>query len=183
MSTYVAAFSPDRRMLATGGNASGISLWDIASARETRQLRGHTSMVARLAYTPDGKILASGNPDGVISLWNTALGTELLPATGHQDSVESIAVSPNGRLLASASLDRTVRLWDLTTAKVAGNGGYNITGTFYLAGGLADLQGNGDASIASQVVALLMKSGGNGVTAINWSAPATAPTRVISLVE
>ena len=70
-----------------------------------------------------------------------------------------------------------------TTAKVAGNGGYNITGTFYLAGGLADLQGNGDASIASQVVALLMKSGGNGVTAINWSAPATAPTRVISLVE
>jgi hypothetical protein len=69
------------------------------------------------------------------------------------------------------------------TALVNGNGGYNVTGTFYLAGGLANLQGNGDASIASQVVALLMKSGGNGVTAINWSAPATAPTRVISLVE
>jgi hypothetical protein len=59
----------------------------------------------------------------------------------------------------------------------------NITGTLYDAGGLADLQGNGDASVASQVVALLMQSGGNGVTNINWSAPNTAPTRVISLVE
>jgi hypothetical protein len=39
------------------------------------------------------------------------------------------------------------------------------------------------ASVASQVVTLLMKSGGNGATNINWSAGATAPTRIISLVE
>ena len=69
------------------------------------------------------------------------------------------------------------------TALVAGNGSMNITGTLYVAGGLTDLQGNGDASIASQVVTLLMQSGGNGVTNIAWSAGATAPTRVISLVE
>jgi hypothetical protein len=69
------------------------------------------------------------------------------------------------------------------TALVAGNGLYNVTGTFYVAGGLTDLQGNGDASIASQVVTLLMKSGGNGVTNINWAAGVTAPTRIISLVE
>jgi hypothetical protein len=69
------------------------------------------------------------------------------------------------------------------TALVAGNGGCNITGTFYVAGGLADLQGNGDASIASQVVALLMKSGGNGTTNIVWSGAPTARTRVLGLVE
>jgi hypothetical protein len=69
------------------------------------------------------------------------------------------------------------------TALVAGNGQYNVTGTFYVAGGLTDLQGNGDASIASQVVTLLMKSAGNGVTNINWSAGNTAPTRIISIVE
>jgi hypothetical protein len=69
------------------------------------------------------------------------------------------------------------------TALVAGNGLYQITGTFYVAGGLTDLQGNGDASLASQVVSLLMTSGGNGVTNINWDATATAPTRLISLVE
>jgi hypothetical protein len=69
------------------------------------------------------------------------------------------------------------------TALVAGNGLYNVTGTFYVAGGLTDLQGNGDASIASQVVTLLMQSGGNGVTNINWNVGLTAPTRIISIVE
>jgi hypothetical protein len=69
------------------------------------------------------------------------------------------------------------------TALVAGNGLYNVTGTFYVAGGLTDLQGNGDASIASQVVTLLMQSGGNGNTNINWSVGLTAPTRIISIVE
>jgi len=69
------------------------------------------------------------------------------------------------------------------TAKVAGNGSYNVTGTFYIAGGLTDLQGNGDASIASQVVTLLMKAGGNGATNIVWSGPPTARSRLIQLVE
>jgi hypothetical protein len=69
------------------------------------------------------------------------------------------------------------------TTIVSGNGGYNITGTFYLADGLAQLQGNGDASVASQVVCLLMTSGGNGVTNINWAGAPTARTRIIGLVE
>jgi hypothetical protein len=69
------------------------------------------------------------------------------------------------------------------TAIVAGNGLFNVTGTFYLPDGLAQLQGNGDASIASQVIAQLMTSGGNGQTNIVWSGPPTARTRNIGLVE
>jgi hypothetical protein len=69
------------------------------------------------------------------------------------------------------------------TTVVAGNGNYNVTGTFYLADGLAQLQGNGDASIASQVVTLLMTAGGNGVTNIVWGGPPTARFRNIGLVE
>jgi hypothetical protein len=69
------------------------------------------------------------------------------------------------------------------TAKIAGNGFYNVTGTVYAAGGLADVQGNGDASIASQVVSLLMTAGGNGVTNIVWAGPPSARTRILQLVE
>jgi hypothetical protein len=70
-----------------------------------------------------------------------------------------------------------------STAKVAGNGNYNVTGTFYTANGLTDLQGNGDASIASQVVTRFMKAGGNGQTNIVWAGPPSARTRKIQLVE
>jgi hypothetical protein len=69
------------------------------------------------------------------------------------------------------------------TALISGNGSFNVTGTVYVPDGLAQLQGNGDASIASQVVSLLMTSGGNGVTSIPWAGPPSARTRIICLVE
>jgi hypothetical protein len=69
------------------------------------------------------------------------------------------------------------------TAKIAGNGNFNVTGTVYAADGLSDLQGNGDASIASQVVSLLMKASGNGATNIVWAGPPSSRKRTIQLVE
>jgi hypothetical protein len=72
---------------------------------------------------------------------------------------------------------------DTSTAKIAGNGGYNVTGTVYVPAGLADLQGNGDASIAGQVISWTMKAGGNGQTNIVWAGPPVAPVRQLQLVE
>jgi hypothetical protein len=69
------------------------------------------------------------------------------------------------------------------TAKVAGDGLYNVTGTVYVPAGLTDLQGNGDASIASQVITWTMKAGGNGQTNIVWAGPPVAPIRQLQLVE
>jgi hypothetical protein len=70
-----------------------------------------------------------------------------------------------------------------TTSLITGNGKFNITGTMYVPDALIQLQGNGDASIASQVVALLMSSGGNGTTNIVWNGPPTGRMRVMQLVE
>ena len=69
------------------------------------------------------------------------------------------------------------------TARIAGNQGMNITGTLYVPAGLTQLQGSGDASLASQVISLLMRSVGDGVTNIDWAGPSTARMRVIQLVE
>jgi hypothetical protein len=69
------------------------------------------------------------------------------------------------------------------TAYIGGNGGYNVTGTFYSADGLVKLDGNGASSIASQVVSRFMTSGGNGATNIIWAGPPTARVRVLQLVE
>jgi hypothetical protein len=69
------------------------------------------------------------------------------------------------------------------TALIAGNGLFNVTGTVYVPNGLFDAQGNGDVSIAGQVVAWQMKAGGLGDININWPAGPTAPMRVLQLVE
>src|SRR4051794_31076208 len=35
------AFSPDRKLLASGDHRSPLHLWDLSTGREVRQLRGH----------------------------------------------------------------------------------------------------------------------------------------------
>jgi hypothetical protein len=46
---------------------------------------------------------------------------------------------------------------------VTGNGKYNITGTFYVAGGNLKLAGNGDSGMGSQYISNTLSSVGNGV--------------------
>ncbi|GIW80534.1 MAG: hypothetical protein KatS3mg105_2341 [Gemmatales bacterium] len=67
--------------------------------------------------------------------------------------------------------------------KVAGNGQFNITGTFYAAGGDVAIEGNGDTSVAGQVIANQIVVGGNGETNIKYNGPDAPAARVIQLVE
>jgi WD40 repeat protein len=127
------ALSPDGMLLATGGGAQEISLWQIeapapgadggceqdASFRATLRstFAGHTSSVFSLAFSRDGKWLASGGFDQTVRLWSVPDGTEQAVLDGHTGPVRSVAFSSDGRRLASASSDGTVRLWDVKTAR------------------------------------------------------------------
>src|SRR5262245_57179569 len=51
-------FSPDGKILATGGNDSIIRLWNATTGQELRQLAGHRQGVYSLTYSPDGRTLA-----------------------------------------------------------------------------------------------------------------------------
>ena len=110
-------FSPDGKLLATGGDAAEVRLWQVADGKPLLTYRGHTHWVLSIAFSPDGQTLASSSNDQTVKLWDVNTGQCLRTLHGHTNWVWSVAFSPDGRTLASASFDRTIRLWDVSSGQ------------------------------------------------------------------
>jgi WD40 repeat protein len=116
------AFSPDGRLLASGGLDNRIVLWDINTRQPIRDpLAGHQGSILSLTFSPGGDILASGSDDDTILLWDMQTFQPIgQPLKGHRDSVHSVAFSPDGKFLASGSWDDSIILWDVATQQQVG---------------------------------------------------------------
>lgn len=120
------AFSPDGKLIASSESIHHeVKLWDAATGRELRTLKGHSSFVSSVAFSPDGKQIVSGSDDLTVKLWNLETGKEMLSFAEHSQSVTCVAFSQDGRRIASGSKDDTLKIWDaLTGSKIA-----NLTGS------------------------------------------------------
>src|SRR5947209_12089825 len=64
------AYSPDGKMLASGGWDNLVRVWDAESGKELGRCQGHTDAVWPVLFSPDGKLLASAGRDGTVRLWD-----------------------------------------------------------------------------------------------------------------
>ena len=86
LSVVAVAFSPDGKILATGGQINEVALWDATTGKERLSFdQGESgySAVVSLRFSPDGKSLASGNDRGTVRIWDVATGQLLAALKGH----------------------------------------------------------------------------------------------------
>ena len=106
-------FSPNGKILASGGSDSRVKLWNAENGRLLFTREGHLSEVTNISFRPDGKILASSSDEGNVRVWNLENGLEISTLEGHLGRVTSVMFSPDGKTLASAGIDNTIKLWNL----------------------------------------------------------------------
>ena len=58
-------------ILCTGADKR-ILIWDVGSASQQCELRGHKDTVYQLVFSRDGALLASGGGDNTVKLWDVA---------------------------------------------------------------------------------------------------------------
>jgi WD40 repeat protein len=129
------AFVPDGKVLASGGTARGITLWDVATGKKLR-IAGE-GPVGSFTFKPDGEVMASApddtiSPDGkliastsyddalkrwTIKLFESASNTPLRSLQSDNDSLNPIAFSADGKLVAGVNGENTIALWDVASGK------------------------------------------------------------------
>ncbi|XP_035508076.1 transducin-like enhancer protein 3-B isoform X2 [Morone saxatilis] len=106
---------PDGRTLIVGGEASTLTIWDLASQtpRIKAELTSSAPACYALAISPDAKVCFSCCSDGNIAVWDLHNQTLVRQFQGHTDGASCIDISNDGTKLWTGGLDNTVRSWDL----------------------------------------------------------------------
>jgi WD40 repeat protein len=108
------AFSPDQKLLASGGAESVIRIWKLEDNQPIFLLRGHTDGIVELMFSHDGHYLVSVDKKGGVKLWNVADGSLIYDLLRPVSPVHCIAFSPDDTKLAIGGYNREATVWDLS---------------------------------------------------------------------
>jgi WD40 repeat protein len=109
--------TPDDQQVITGSSDSTIRVWNLATGRVSKILKGHEKGVTSLALTSNGQRVVSGSWDQSLRIWDLTTGEqEAIFSLGFQ--VCAVALVPDGRRILAGLEDGAVAVLDLATRTI-----------------------------------------------------------------
>ncbi|MCO5556454.1 hypothetical protein L7F22_010003 [Adiantum nelumboides] len=143
--TQAVAISPDGDVLAAGGVAGALRLWDTSDPARPRLIAqppvDRASSILAAAISPDGTTLAAASSDSSVTLWNIADPTGPIPLgqplrTDSGRGIGSVQFSPDGNKLIAGSGDGIIRVWSLPQTRLTASSGTAVDLAFRDDGGM-----------------------------------------------
>ena len=112
-----AEFSRDGHLLAAGGRAGSVRVWDASSGKLKLEFKT-TASVEAVAISPDAQLAAVAPLDHSVEIWDIAAGKRLALLTAPFAGTSELAFSPDSSSIATADADTGIRIYDARSGKL-----------------------------------------------------------------
>ncbi|KAK6519299.1 hypothetical protein TWF281_003134 [Arthrobotrys megalospora] len=111
------AFSPDSKIVASGGEGRAITFYDSLNGAVVRMIDGCSDSIKAIVFSPNGELLAAAGEDGSVRLWDPVTGALRHTLDGHAETVKAVAFSSDGGLVFSAD-SNVLMQWDTESGEL-----------------------------------------------------------------
>ncbi|HPO35853.1 MAG TPA: caspase family protein [Syntrophales bacterium] len=114
---YSAAVDREGRKLVVGGLGE-IFLWDMASDKLVKNIKGDFGAVDAVTFSPKGEFFAIGDVSRGVRIFDAKDGVQLKAFGRNVSTVFPVSFSPDGRSLLAGSADGLLKLWDVNNGRL-----------------------------------------------------------------